>query len=70
MKRRVVTVTVQKTKQIPQFEPSLVSVTESAEIEDGENAKEVRTMLYESASKAVKKFMKEEIESWNRKSKS
>jgi hypothetical protein len=70
MKRRVITVSVTKTIQVVQFEPVVVEVTESAEVESGEKASEVRTALYESASKAVKKFMKEEIESWKRKSKS
>lgn len=69
MKRKTVTVTVQKTVQATQFEPIVISVTETAELEEGDKASEAKAKLYESASTSLHKFMKEEIKLWKRKSK-
>lgn len=68
MKRKQVSVTVTKTVQVVQFEPVVVSVTETADVGDAD-VSEVKAELYESASKSVRKFMKEEKEKWAKKSK-
>lgn len=69
MKRRTVSVTVTKVVQAAQFEPLTISIIESAELEGEEKVSEVRTKLYESASRGVHKLMKEELKLWKRKNK-
>lgn len=70
MKRKTVSVTVTKTVQAAQFEPVVISVTETADLEDGDKASVAKQKLYESASASVHRFMKEELTLWKRKSKS
>lgn len=69
MKRRTVSVTVTKMVQAAQYEPLTISITESAELEGEEKVSQIRTKLYESASKGVHKLMIEELTLWKRKSK-
>lgn len=69
MKRKTVSVTVTKVVQAEQYEPVTVSVSETADLEDGDKASETKRKLYESASKSLHKFMREEIKLWRRKSK-
>lgn len=69
MKRRTVSVTVAKVVQAAPFEPLTISVVESAEVESDEKVSDVRTKLYESASRGVHKLMKEELTLWKRKAK-
>lgn len=69
MKRKTVSVTVQKTVQAAQFEPLVISVTETADLEADDKASVAKRKLYESASESVHKFMKEELKLWKRKSK-
>ncbi len=70
MKRKVVSVTLTKTVQAHQFEPLTVSITESAELEDGDKAGKVRDKLYESASSGLHEIMVKELKLWKRKEKS
>lgn len=69
MKRKSVSVTVSKVVQAAQYEPVTVSITETAELEAGDKAGEAKRKLYESASKSLHEFMKEEIKLWRRKAK-
>lgn len=69
MKRKMVSVTLSKTVQAHQFEPLVVTITESAEVESGEKVREVRDKLYESASVGLHKIMVKELKLWKRKSK-
>jgi len=55
--------------QAASYEPVVISVTEVADLEDGEKASEVKRKLYESASGSLHKFMQEELKLWKRKSK-
>ena len=70
MKRKSLSVTVTKVVQAAQFEPLTVSITEVAELEEGDKVKKVRARLYESVSDSVHAVMKEELTRWKRKSKS
>lgn len=69
MKRKIVSVTVTKVVQAAQFEPLTVSITESAEIEEGDKVIKVRNRLYESASEGLHEIMGKELKRWKRKSK-
>lgn len=66
MKRKSVTVTVAKTVQAGPYEPVVISVAETAELEEGDKASEVKRKLYESASASLHKYMKEELKLWRR----
>jgi hypothetical protein len=70
MKVREISVTVQKTVQAVQFEPVVVAVTMTAELEAGDKASKVRAKLYEAASEGVHEHMQEELKLWKRKAKS
>ena len=59
------TVTVSKTCQVRQFEPVVVTVSETVEYDD--NAAEVRMKTYSNVTKAVTKFMDNEITKWTNK---
>jgi hypothetical protein len=69
MKRKSITVTVTKTVQAAAFEPVVISVAETAELEDGDKASSVKAKLYASASASVHEYMKEELTLWRRKAK-
>ncbi len=64
LKRRSVSVTVTRTVQVVQFQPSTVSVTECADVPEGMSAEEVKAELYESASESMQKFMRGEIKKY------
>jgi hypothetical protein len=70
MKRKTLSVTVTKVVQAAQFEPLTVSITEVAELEEGDKVKKVRDRLYESVSDSLHAVMGEELKRWKRKSKS
>lgn len=61
IKRRTVTVSVTRTVQLQQYHPATVSVTEVADIPPGEDYDEIRKELYKSATKAVTRFLKNEV---------
>lgn len=65
IKRKTVSVTVTRTVQVVQFQPSTVSVTETAEVGD-QDPNEVKQELYESASKSMQKFMRGEIKKYKK----
>jgi len=69
MKRKTISVTITKTKQVVQFEPLTVTVTEVAELEEGDKASDAKAKLYESVSKSVKQFMEEETTKWKKRAK-
>lgn len=60
LKRTEVSITVSRTVQVQQFQPSTVSVTETAEIPEEMTASDVKRALYKSASKAVEEFIESE----------
>jgi hypothetical protein len=66
MKVTTVTVHVQKTVQAAQFEPVVIGVTLTAELEAGDKVSKVKRKLYESASESVHELMPEEIKLWRR----
>ncbi len=61
IKRKQISVTVTRTVQLQQYHPATVSVTEVADIPEGEDYEAVRTALYKSATKAVTKFLRNEV---------
>lgn len=69
MKRKTISITLTKMVQAAQYEPLTVTITETAEMEDGDKVKDVRSKLYESASKGLHEVMREELTRWKRKSK-
>lgn len=69
MKNKTISVTVTKMVQAAQYEPLTISVTQSAELEAGDKAKECKRKLYEAASSSVHEYMGEELKLWRRKSK-
>lgn len=69
MKRKSITVTLTKTVQASQFEPLIVTISETAEMGEGDKVSDVREKLYESTSKGLHKVMGEELTRWKRKSK-
>lgn len=65
LKQRVpasITVTVSKTVQIKQYEPSVVTVTEVHELDEADNARLVRHAVYSNISKSVRAMINHEIE--------
>lgn len=56
------TVTVSKTVQIKQYEPSTVTLTEVHELADGDDARLVRREVYSNLSKSVLAMINHEIE--------
>lgn len=69
MKVKTVSATVTKMVQAAQYEPLTISVTVTADLEEGDSAKKAKRKLYESASESVHEFMAEEIKLWRRKKK-
>ncbi len=66
LKRKSVSVTVTRTVQVKQYEPSTISVTETADVPDGMKTSEVKLALYETASASVQKYMRAEIKKYRR----
>ncbi len=69
MKRKSITVEISKTIQVVQFEPIVVRVAETAELEDGDKVSKVREKLHESVSDSVVQIMKDEVKRWRKKNK-
>lgn len=65
IKRKTVSVTVSRTVQVVQYQPSTVTVTETADVGD-QDPEEVKLALYESASKSMQKFMRAEIKKYKK----
>lgn len=59
-----ITVMVQKTVQAKQFEPVVVSVSQTYALEEGDDPVAVRAELYNSVSKSVGRMMKHELAKW------
>lgn len=64
IKRSSVSVTVTRTVQVAQYQPSTVSVTETADVPAGMKASDVKAALYESASASTQKYMRAEIKKY------
>lgn len=60
-KRKSVTVSVSRTIQLKQYHPVGITITETAEVPPDENYKDIELELYKSATKAVTKFLDNEI---------
>jgi len=65
-KAKTVTVTVQRTVQIRQFEPVVVIVSETHEVKEGESTREVRNAAYNGISASVVKYVAHEIENYSK----
>ncbi len=65
IKRKTISVTVSRTIQVQQFQPSVVTVTETTELGPDDNPEEVKAVLYKSASRSVTKFMNAEIDKYS-----
>ncbi len=61
IKRKAVSVSVSRTVQLRQYHPATVTVSESAEVPPGMDAKDVKLELYKSATASVTKFLKNEV---------
>jgi hypothetical protein len=61
-----VTVSVQKTLQVVQFEPVVVSVSETYTLQEGDDVAEVRTEMYNRCAKAVVRYLNNEHDRWNK----
>lgn len=59
------TVTITKTIQVVQFEPVTVTVSETYDIEDGEDVVAIRSHAYNSCAKSVVRYLNNEIRRWN-----
>jgi len=63
---RTVTVTVQRTVQIRQFEPVVVIVSETHEVKEGESTREVRNAAYNGISASVVKYVEHEVDNYSK----
>jgi hypothetical protein len=63
---RTVTVSVQRTVQIKQYEPVVVIVSETHEVKDGESTREVRNAAYNGISASVLKYVEHEVENYSK----
>jgi hypothetical protein len=64
MKTKTISVTVSRTVQIQQFHPSVVSMTETAEIESGDDVRKCKIQLYKACSETVETCMNREIKKY------
>jgi hypothetical protein len=62
---KTVTVTIQRTVQIKQFEPVVVIVSETHEVKEGESTREVRNAAYNGISASVVKYIDHEIDNYS-----
>ena len=67
IKRTSVSVTVSRTVQVRNYTPSTVTVTETAEVGEGQSAQKVKDALYESASDSMQEYMRKEIKKYREK---
>ena len=63
---KTITVTVQRTVQIKQYEPVVVIVSETHEVKDGESTREVRNSAYNSVSASVVRYVEHEVENYSK----
>ena len=63
---KTITVTVQRTVQIKQYEPVVVIVSETHEVKDGESTREVRNAAYNAVSAAVVRYVEHEVENYSK----
>jgi CTP:molybdopterin cytidylyltransferase MocA len=63
---KTVTVTVQRTVQIRQYEPVVVTVSETHEVLEGESTREVRNAAYNGISASVVKYVEHEVENYSK----
>ena len=59
---KTVTVTVSKTTQVPQFEPLVVTVSQTFEVEAGESARDIRDEALHLMGLSVKRAIIEQTE--------
>lgn len=65
IKRKTVSVKVTRTVQVQQYQPSTIEVTETADVPEGSDPRDVKDELYKSASASVVKFMNAEIKKYS-----
>jgi hypothetical protein len=63
---KTVTVTIQRTVQIKQYEPVVVIVSETHEVQDGETTRDVRNAAYNSVSASVVRYIDHEVENYSK----
>ncbi len=59
------TVTVQKTIQVVQFEPVTVTVSETYDIEPGDDVTAIRAHAYNNCAKSMVRYLNNEIKRWS-----
>jgi hypothetical protein len=60
-----ITVRVVKTVQVKQYEPVVVEVAHTVDVEPGEDVADKRFEVYKDVTRAVKKFIENEIRKYN-----
>jgi len=65
-KAKTITVTVARTVQIKQYEPVVVTVSETHEVKEGEVTREVRNAAYNSVSASVVRYVEHEVENYSK----
>jgi hypothetical protein len=63
---KTVTVSVQRTVQIKQYEPVVVIVSETHEVKEGESTREVRNAAYNSVSASVVRYVEHEVDNYSK----
>ena len=62
--KKTITVTVSKTVQTQQYEPVIVTVSETVEVSADRDSQEVHLETYKGVTKSAKKFIDNEIAKW------
>lgn len=60
-----VTVSVQKTIQVVDFEPVVIGVSETYTLQEDDDVAEIRTEMYNRCAKSVVRYLNNEIRRWN-----
>jgi hypothetical protein len=62
---KTTTVTYTKTLQVVQFEPVTISVSETYDLEPGDDVVSVRAHAYNSCAKSAVRYLNNELKRWN-----
>jgi hypothetical protein len=63
---KTITVTVARTVQLKQYEPVVVTVSETHEVREGESTREVRNAAYNSVSASVVRYVEHEVDNYSK----
>lgn len=64
---RTIKIAVSRTIQVERFEPVSVTVEESIQLKDDEDAAEARTQLYSDVTKQVTRYVRNEVKKYGTK---